>query len=697
MGIHGLLPLLKSIMNPIHIKELKDKNVAVDTYSWLHKGALCCSKELCKDEWTTNWRLGLAITFSLILIFIHGFLPFIVRDWDFSGHIDYCMHRVNLLRHYGVKPVLVFDGGLLPMKSDQEAKRLRARKENLERAIHHETSGNSTAAYECYQKAVDISPSIALELIEVLKQENVAYIVAPYEADAQMTFLSMNKHVEAVITEDSDLIPFGCSRIIFKMDKFGQGVEFLYSSLAKNKELNFTAFTRQMLLEMCILSGCDYLQSLQGMGIKRAYSLIQKFKSHEKVIKHLRYNGVSIPPLYEETFKKAIWTFQHQWVYDPVQENIVHLVELRCDFGIDLEFLGPPMSQSVAKGIAEGVLDPITKLPFQNAVIHPQDVPDRSYKVKEFQPQIQKKKLDLPAQKNVLTNYFCLASIQAKRSFKAPRVKSKPSESPEESSPDSPVLVMDLVGMAKEPVGCSINSCKRSMICQESSKSSIREPELFCVKEDGLNLPEDQITNHVRNEPPTLVEKTRVVKRKVIVRSTYFRHNLSKDKKGPAVKKHNIKREIEDDVSFDCDGSKSTSYGDQHLEETCEAPNSIPQKIQHGNVEVKDGPESLNLNMTIPGVESKHRGMDLPVRGPGCNLSHLNHYSEIAEKSIERFVSSLSSFRCGSSGSRASGLRPPLKDVKNTGVTRSNPFTDDFSRFAYVTCNRKTTSTAHLK
>lgn len=33
------------------------------------------------------------------------------------------MHRVNLLRHYGVKPVLVFDGGLLPMKLEQENKR----------------------------------------------------------------------------------------------------------------------------------------------------------------------------------------------------------------------------------------------------------------------------------------------------------------------------------------------------------------------------------------------------------------------------------------------------------------------------------------------------------------------------------------------------------------------------------------------
>lgn len=48
---------------------------------------------------------------------------------------------------------------------------------------------------------------------KVLKQENVSYVVAPYEADAQMTFLAISKQVEAVITEDSDLIPFGCPRV----------------------------------------------------------------------------------------------------------------------------------------------------------------------------------------------------------------------------------------------------------------------------------------------------------------------------------------------------------------------------------------------------------------------------------------------------------------------------------------------------
>lgn len=45
----------------------------------------------------------------------------------------------------------------------------RSRKENLARAIEHESNGNSSAAYEYYQKAVDISPSMAYDLIQVRK------------------------------------------------------------------------------------------------------------------------------------------------------------------------------------------------------------------------------------------------------------------------------------------------------------------------------------------------------------------------------------------------------------------------------------------------------------------------------------------------------------------------------------------------
>lgn len=52
-------------------------------------------------------------------------------------------------------------------------------------------------------------------ILKVLKRENISYVVAPYEADAQMTFLAISNQVDAVLTEDSDLIPFGCPRVSY--------------------------------------------------------------------------------------------------------------------------------------------------------------------------------------------------------------------------------------------------------------------------------------------------------------------------------------------------------------------------------------------------------------------------------------------------------------------------------------------------
>lgn len=44
-------------------------------------------------------------------------------------------------------------------------------------------------------------------------ERKVDFIVAPYEADAQLAYLANNGIVDAVITEDSDLIAFGCPNV----------------------------------------------------------------------------------------------------------------------------------------------------------------------------------------------------------------------------------------------------------------------------------------------------------------------------------------------------------------------------------------------------------------------------------------------------------------------------------------------------
>jgi hypothetical protein len=76
----------------------------------------------------------------------------------------------------------------------------------------------------------------------------VQYVVAPYEADAQLAFLTKNGLADGVITEDSDCLPFGCGTVLFKLDKDGVGVgqEIKASNLKKNKGLLFHMFTHEM-------------------------------------------------------------------------------------------------------------------------------------------------------------------------------------------------------------------------------------------------------------------------------------------------------------------------------------------------------------------------------------------------------------------------------------------------------------------
>lgn len=50
MGIQGLLPLLKSIQQPICLSELTGSTVGVDVYCWLHKGAYGCALELAEGK-----------------------------------------------------------------------------------------------------------------------------------------------------------------------------------------------------------------------------------------------------------------------------------------------------------------------------------------------------------------------------------------------------------------------------------------------------------------------------------------------------------------------------------------------------------------------------------------------------------------------------------------------------------------------
>ncbi|RLN54745.1 hypothetical protein BBJ29_009243 [Phytophthora kernoviae] len=290
MGIAGLLPVLKSITETKTLDEYRGHTLAIDGYCWLHRAIYSCSQEICLGQETDKY-------------------------------VTYFMDRIAALRHNGVIPYVVFDGGPLPMKKGTEEERRKSRQKNREMGIQHYNKRQFSEARKCFVRAADVSPVMAHRVIQHLRAQNVLYVVAPYEADAQLAYLVKNGLADGVITEDSDCLPFGCQTVLFKMDRDNVAQEIQTANLKKNKGLSFHMFTEQMFLEMCIFSGCDYLSSIPGFGLKKAYTAMKQHGSFTKIIRALRLEGkVRIPATYESDFKKALLTFRHQRVYCPKKQ-----------------------------------------------------------------------------------------------------------------------------------------------------------------------------------------------------------------------------------------------------------------------------------------------------------------------------------------------------------------------------------------
>lgn len=207
MGISGLLPVLKSITRHEHVSKYCGKKVAIDGYSWLHKGAYGCATDLAEGVDTD--KSAALLSFCILLYSLAHQKPLGRNRGEASAgcrsvlmrcrYVTYCMQRVVMLCECGVSPLVVFDGGRLPMKLEEESQRARrvpclqwlldkaskrlsaapqapccrsSRRENLSKARACAASGNHSAALEFYQRSTDISPAVARRFIQVQRQSD---------------------------------------------------------------------------------------------------------------------------------------------------------------------------------------------------------------------------------------------------------------------------------------------------------------------------------------------------------------------------------------------------------------------------------------------------------------------------------------------------------------------------------------------
>ena len=215
MGIQGLLPFVERATRAAHLQEFSGKTAAIDGYCWLRarhaeSAPPCIARVLPARGHPLPASIAPSSDCALADKAANRCPLEMVRGTYCTGFVDYCMELVALLRRNGVEPFIVLDGAALPAKAGTEDERRAKRQASVATANKLLANGPREAALKAFQSAVNITPEHAYQLILALRARGVRYVVAPYEADAQIALLATHGHVDLVIADDSDMIAFGC-------------------------------------------------------------------------------------------------------------------------------------------------------------------------------------------------------------------------------------------------------------------------------------------------------------------------------------------------------------------------------------------------------------------------------------------------------------------------------------------------------
>ena len=95
----------------------------------------------------------------------------------------------------------------------------------MEKALELHKKKKYREADKLFIQSVNITTEMAHTYMRLLQAMKIEFYIAPYEADAQLAYLFRTNRAQVIITEDSDLLIFGVTKVLFKMDRNGDGLE----------------------------------------------------------------------------------------------------------------------------------------------------------------------------------------------------------------------------------------------------------------------------------------------------------------------------------------------------------------------------------------------------------------------------------------------------------------------------------------
>jgi len=139
---------------------------------------------------------------------------------------------------------------------------------------------------------------------------SVPYYTAPLEAEKLCSELAIKGQVDAVLSEDTDVLAYGCPVFLSKIDISKQTiVKVVHNELLQSLELSSPEF-----LDLCIMCGTDYNPNIPRIGSKTSYKYLCQFRNIESLQEALPTIDTSI--LNYTRVREMFTTFEEHVVPD---------------------------------------------------------------------------------------------------------------------------------------------------------------------------------------------------------------------------------------------------------------------------------------------------------------------------------------------------------------------------------------------
>ena len=220
------------------------------------------------------------------------------HNGNVTSHLSGLFYRTINFLELGMKPVYVFDGRPPELKTATIEERIKIREAAREKWKNALKEGDLEKARKYAQAAIKVDKVVISESKELLQALGLPVVQAPSEGEAQAAYMARKGHTWASASQDYDSLLFGSPRLVRnltlrrkrKVAGKSSFVDVDLELVELETVLRELEITQEQLVDIGILVGTDYNEGIKGIGPKKAYQLIRKYKSLEEVVKHEKFN-----------------------------------------------------------------------------------------------------------------------------------------------------------------------------------------------------------------------------------------------------------------------------------------------------------------------------------------------------------------------------------------------------------------------